>query len=354
MTATTATDAPRRIREYGHSFWRRVIVSRESAIVALLIIVAVVASVSVHGFSQSITLTFLLMDVAPTLLIALPMTLIMVTGEIDLSVGSMVGLSSVTVGALVQAHWPFGVAAIVALLVGVIGGAINGFLVTVVGLPSLAVTIGTLALFRGIAVGILGTTAVTSFPSEWTALAQATISGTTLPYIMVPFVILLVVFVVLLHFTPFGRGIYATGLSKDAATFSGVHVPRTKMILFVLSGLISAFAGIFYTLRFGTARGDNATGLELQVIAAVVLGGVSVFGGRGKIYGVVAAVLLIGSLSSALRLAYITSDVINIITGVLLIISVVGASVLNWAQRRRRRPAQPPASTPTVSTSTAA
>jgi len=353
MTDTAVATAPRRIRDYGHSFWQRLIVSRESAIVALLIIVAVVASLSVRGFSQPITLTFLLMDVAPTLLIALPMTCIMITGEIDLSVGSMVGLSSVTVGALIQAHWPFGAAAIAALLVGVVGGAVNGFLVTVVGLPSLAVTIGTLALYRGIAVGILGTTAVTDFPKQWTALAQATVSGTTLPYIMVPFVVLLVIFVVLLHFTPFGRGIYAVGLSKDAATFSGVHVERTKMVLFVLSGVISAFAGIFYTLRFGTARGDNATGLELQVIAAVVLGGVSVFGGRGKIYGVVAAVLLIGSLSSALRLANITSDVINIITGALLIVSVVGASVLNWAQRARRRPTQPPAPIP-VATSTAA
>jgi rhamnose transport system permease protein len=350
MTDTVQTPAARSILAYEHPWWRRVLVSRESAIVGLLIIVSVVASVSVRGFSQPITLTFLLLDVAPTLLIALPMALIMITGEIDLSVGSMVGLSSVVVGALVQAHVPFEVAALAALVVGVVGGAFNGFLVTVVGLPSLAVTIGTLALFRGIAVGILGTTAVTDFPDLWTALAQAKVSGTTIPYIMVPFLILLVIFAILLHFTPFGRGIYAIGLSKDAARFSGVHVERTKMILFILSGLISAFAGIFLTLRFGTARGDNATGLELQVIAAVVLGGVSVFGGRGQLYGVVAAVLLIGALSSALRLANITSDVINIITGVLLVISVVGASVLNWAQRARRRPAK----TSTAAASTAA
>jgi rhamnose transport system permease protein len=351
MTDTaTATTTSRVIRDHDRPLWRRVILSRESAIVGLLIIVAVVASVSIRGFGQPITLTFLLMDVAPTLLIALPMTLIMITGEIDLSVGSMVGLSSVVTGALVQAHWPFGSAALVALAVGVIGGAVNGLLVTVVGLPSLAVTIGTLALFRGVAVGILGTTAVTDFPEFWTALAQAKVAGTTIPYIMVPFVILLAVFIVLLHFTPFGRGIYAIGMSKDAARFSGVHVERTKLILFILSGLISAFAGIFYTLRFGTARGDNATGLELQVIAAVVLGGVSVFGGRGQLYGVVAAVLLIGALSSALRLANITSDVINIITGVLLVVSVVGASVLTWLQRARRRPSR----APSVATSTAA
>src|SRR5690606_34063725 len=145
------------------------------------------------------------LDVAPILFIALPMTLVIVTGEIDLSVGSMVGLSSVVTGALVQSGAPFEVAAIAALLVGVLGGAFNGFLVTVVGLPSLAVTIGTLALFRGLAVGLLGTTAVTDFPDLWTALAKAKISGTQIPYIVIPFLVVLAIFVIVLHFPPFGR-----------------------------------------------------------------------------------------------------------------------------------------------------
>lgn len=337
-TITASTSTNRVTRDFEKPLWRRMLISRESAIVLLLIIVTAYAAMTVRGFGQPITLTYLLMDVAPILLIALPMTLIMITGEIDLSVGSMVGLASVVTGAGVQAGMPFEAAALLALAVGVVGGAFNGFLVTVVGLPSLAVTIGTLALFRGIAVGVLGTTAVTDFPEAWTALAKAKIAGTTIPYIMVPFLILLVIFVIVLHFTPFGRGIYAIGLSKDAARFSGIHVERTKFILFVLAGVVSAFAGIYFTLRFGSARGDNATGLELQVIAAVVLGGVSVFGGRGQLYGVVAAVLLIGVLSSALRLANVTSDVINVITGVLLVLSVVGASVLAWLQRTRRRP----------------
>lgn len=342
MTTATTTSTNRVSRDFEKPLWRRIVVSREMAIVALLVIVTAYAIAKVRGFGQPITLNYLLLDVAPILLIALPMTLVMITGEIDLSVGSMVGLASVVTGASVQAGIPFEVAALLALLVGVVGGAFNGFLVTTVGLPSLAVTIGTLALFRGLAVGVLGTTAVTDFPEMWTALAKAKIAGTTIPYIMVPFLVLLVVFVVILHFTPFGRGIYAIGLSKDAARFSGIHVERTKFLLFVLSGLVSAFAGIYFTLRFGSARGDNATGLELQVIAAVVLGGVSVFGGRGQIYGVVAAVLLIGVLSSALRLANVTSDVINVITGALLVLSVVGASILTWLQRARRRPGRLP------------
>ena len=349
-TASTPTTTTTRVaRDFDKPLWRRILLTREWAIVGLLILVVVVSAVTVRGFSQPITLNYLLLDIAPILLIALPMTLIMITGEIDLSVGSMVGLSSVVTGVAVQAGMPFEVAALLALFVGVVGGAVNGFLVTVVGLPSLAVTIGTLALFRGLAVGLLGTTAVTDFPEMWTALAKAKITGTTIPYITVPFLILLAIFVVILHFTPFGRGIYAIGLSKDAARFSGVHVERTKFILFVLAGLVSAFAGIYYTLRFGSARGDNATGLELQVIAAVVLGGVSVFGGRGQLYGVVAAALLIGVLSSALRLANVTSDVINIITGALLVLSVVSASVLTWLQRARRRPSRPPSVAATAS-----
>jgi rhamnose transport system permease protein len=150
--------------------------------------------------------------------------------------------------------------------------------------------------------------------------------------------ILAVIFAVVLHFTPFGRGIYAIGLSAEAAQFSGVRVKRTKLILFVVIGIISALAGIYYTLRYGSSRGDNATGMELQVIAAVLLGGVSIFGGRGAIHGVIGGVLLIGVLASALRLANVTSDVINIITGVLLVLSVVSSSVLAWVQSRRARP----------------
>jgi rhamnose transport system permease protein len=178
---------------------------------------------------------------------------------------------------------------------------------------------------------------VTDFPQFWTDLAKSKIGGSALPTIVIPFLVLLVVFVLLLHFTRFGRGIYSIGLSSEAATFSGVHVNRTKFILFVLAGAVSAFAGIYYTLRFGSARGDNATGLELQVIAAVLLGGVSIFGGRGALHGVIAGVLLIGVLGSALRLANVTADVINIITGVLLVLSVVSTSFLLWLQRTGQR-----------------
>ena len=340
-TSATPTSAPapsgaaRSYPGYGRPFWQRVLLRRETAIIALLVIVIIVASATVDHFAAPITYNFLLLDMAPVLLIALPMTMVIITGEIDLSVASAMGLASSIVGLLVQAHWPFAGAAVFALVIGAVGGAINGLLVTVVGLPSLAVTIGTLALYRGIAQGLLGTTAVTSFPTFWTDLATSTIPGTLIPSVTILIVILAVVFGVLLHFTPFGRGVYAIGLSSDAAAFSGVKIARTKFILFVLAGVISALAGIFYTLRFGSARGDNATGLELSVVAAVLLGGVSIFGGRGALPGVLAGALLIGVLSSALRLAGITSDVINVITGTLLVLSVIVTSFLAWLQRTR-------------------
>ncbi|HEY3410702.1 MAG TPA: ABC transporter permease, partial [Propionicimonas sp.] len=209
----------------------------------------------------------------------------------------------------------------------------------------LAVTIGTLALYRGIAVGLLGTTAITTFDKWWTTLIKSKIGTTGVPTVMILFVVLLAAFTIMLHFTPFGRGVFAIGLSKDAAVFSGVNAERTRLILFVLSGLMAALAGIYYALYYTSARGDNATGMELQVIAAVVLGGVSVFGGRGALHGVIAGVLLIGVLSKALQLVNITSDVVSIITGVLLVLSVIAGSVMNWVQSRRVKPA--PAGTPT-------
>jgi rhamnose transport system permease protein len=323
--------------EYSQPFWRRLLATRESAVILLLVAVVAYSLVNVANFDGPLTLTFLLLDVAPILLIALPMTLVIVTGEIDLSVASVVGLSSVLVGVLVEAGWSMPAAGLVALLAGLACGALNGFLVAYVGLPSLAVTIGTLALFRGIAVGLLGTKAVTDFPEKWTDLATAEIGETGIPLVMVLFVALAAVFTYLLHFSSFGRGIYDTGLNAEAAHFTGVNVERTKFLLFLLTGVVSALAGIYYTLRFGSSRGDNAAGLELQVIAAVLLGGVSIFGGRGKLHGVIAGVLLIGVISSALRLEGYTVNITIIIIGLLLVASVVSTSVLDWVSTQTTR-----------------
>lgn len=336
MTALTAPEqaAPRRYADFGRPAWRRLLFTREMAIIALLVIVVAVALLMVPKFAGPLTFGYMTFEITPILFISLAMAPVMITGDIDLSVGSMVGLTSVTVGLCSQAGLSIPVALVVALLVGALGGVVNGLLVTRVGLPALAVTIGTLALYRGIAVGLLGTTAITKFDPWWTALVRTKIPGTGVPVVLILFVVLLACFVVMLHFTAFGRGIFALGLSKDAATFSGVNTDRTRVILFILSGLMSALAGVYYSLYYTSARGDNATGLELQVIAAVVLGGVSVWGGRGALHGVVAGVLLIGVLSKALQLVNVTSDVVGIITGALLVLSVIAGSVVAWVRSK--------------------
>jgi len=335
-TATIGAPAERAYPSYAHPWWRRTLLTREFAIIALLVVVFCWATFEVANFNSPLTIYFLGLDNAEIMLIALPMALVIITGEIDLSVASVVGLSSVMVGILHQdVGLTIPVAGLIAILVGAVAGVLNGFLVAYVGLPSLAVTIGTMALYRGLAVGLLGTTAKTDFPEKWTNLAQDHIGNSRFPLIVVPILVLVVVFVWLLHFSPFGRGVYEIGLNDEAARFSGVNVERTKLILFTLTAAISAFAGIYITLRTGNARGDNATGDELKVIAAVLLGGVSIFGGRGRLHGVIAGVLLIGVIQSAMRLENETVNVINIVIGVLLVLSVMATALLAWLPRVR-------------------
>lgn len=335
MLLPSHSQAPPRVYEYyGKPLWQRTLLTREFAVIAMLALVAIFATLTVRNFASPLTLSYLLLDTAAILLVALPMTLILVSGEIDLSVASAVGLSNVVLGALYAAGWPIQWAIAAALASGAVVGLVNGVLVAFVGLPSLAVTIGTLALFRGIAVGILGSASITDFPAHLKSLANQNIPGTAVPFVMIVVIILVVVFALLLHRTTFGRSLYFIGRSPKVAQFSGVKVARTKLILFIFSGVIAALAGVYFTFRYGSARGDNAEGLELTVIAAVLLGGVSIFGGRGAIHGVVAAVLLIGIIQSALRLANVTADVINIVIGALLIASVVVPSCLAWVRRR--------------------
>jgi rhamnose transport system permease protein len=306
-------------------------------ITTFLVLFLVIASVTVEGFASTRNAGFLLLDVAVIALIALPLTLIVVTGEIDLSVASTVGLSSAVMGKLWFAGLPLEAIIPIVLLLGAVLGAFNGFLVTKVGLPSLAVTIGTLALYRGLAFVVLGDQAVADFPRAWTSWAISSIGETGIPVVIVPLLVLVAITAVLLHATPVGRSLYAMGNSEDAARFSGIGVGRTKFWLFVAAGVVSALGGIYWTLRYGSARADNATGLELQVVAAILLGGVSIFGGSGGLVGVIAGALLLGSLRNALQLVNVPADVLNIVTGVLLIIAVVTPQVAA-AVRSRRRP----------------
>jgi rhamnose transport system permease protein len=261
-----------------------------------------------------------LMEVA---IMALPMTLVIIAGEIDLSVESMAGLASSLLGFLWAAGVPLWLGIPLVLLVGVLGGLLNGLLVARGGLPSLVVTLGTLALFRGMALIVLGPDGVSDFPPAFTGFGFGYVPGTLIPWPFVIFVAMAIVLAIVLHRTWIGRQIYAIGKNPSAARYSGVRVTRVKVSLFVLSGLVSSLAGIILTARLNTARADAATGLTLTVVTIVLLGGVNIFGGSGTIPGVVLAVLVIAVMQNALRLASVTVQVQAIALGLLLILSVV-------------------------------
>jgi len=336
---TALTDKPvRTYRDYGRPLWRRVLLTHEMAVVAAVVLVYVVAAFTVKNFTSPLTWQYLLPDLVAVLLIALPMTLVIITGEIDLSVASAAALAGGVFGVANQAGVPTALAALLGLVTGFAAGAFNGFFITVLGLPSLAVTIGTLALFRGVAQGIIGNAGAGGFPDELRDVVLSRIPGTPIPSAIVVVALLAIVFAVVLHATPTGRGIFAIGLSSEAARFSGVRIERTKFALFTVSGGVAGLAGMYYALRTGVALPDNTAGLELNVIAAVLLGGVSIFGGRGALHGVIAGVLLIGLLGRALILGGFGSDVVSIVTGGLLVLSVVTTSFLAWARRRRVKP----------------
>jgi rhamnose transport system permease protein len=306
----------------------------ESALFVLLVLVAVLGSAATGGaFLTGRGLFNVGSDLAVVALIALPLTLVVVAAEIDLSVASVLGLSSALIGQLWNAGWPLEGILPFVIVVGAVCGALNGFLVTKLGLPSLAVTIGTLALYRGLAFVVLGDQAVADFPDSYTRLGTSPVPGTWIPYSILLFAALAVVFGLLLHNTTFGRAVYAVGANEEAARFSGIRVKRIKFVLFVLTGAVAALAGIVYTLRFASARADNGTGLELDVVTAVLLGGVSIFGGRGTVLGAILGALVLGGLTDALIVDDIANEVVKLVTGILLLASVFAPAVTNRLTR---------------------
>ncbi|WP_250473816.1 ABC transporter permease [Caballeronia sp. GAFFF1] len=309
---------------------------------AMLVIVLVVSLVAGRAiapmFLSSANLSNMLADFTEIALIALPMTLVIVAAEIDLSVASVLGASSALMAVLWHMGLPMPLVIAIVLVAGTLAGLLNGLVIVRFGLPSLAVTIGTLALFRGLAYVLLGDQAIADFPASYTAFGIDTVGDTFLP---TPFLLVIagaIVFTVLLQATPFGRSLYAIGANPTAAQFSGIDVGKTKLRLFMMSGAMSALAGIVYTLRFTSARGDNGEGFELSVIAAVLFGGVSIFGGRGSMIGVLLSLVIIGVLRNALTLADVSSETLTIVTGALLLSSVLIPNlVARWRAVREKR-----------------
>jgi rhamnose transport system substrate-binding protein len=256
-------------------------------------------------------------------LLAIAMTPVLITGGIDLSVGAMMGLSAVVLGAAWHDwHLPFPAAVLGAMLVGAAGGSLNASLIAWLGLPPLIVTLGSMALFRGIAEGItLAAVNYTDFPPRFLFLGQGYLWG-VIPAQLPIFLLVFGAWFVLLHRSAIGRALYAIGFSPGAALYAGLPVRARVALVYVLSGLVSSLAAVIYIAHLGQARSDAGTGYELDAITAVVLGGTSVFGGRGTLWGTLLGLLTLTVLQNGLHLAALPSELAGVLTGVLLVATI--------------------------------
>jgi rhamnose transport system substrate-binding protein len=256
-------------------------------------------------------------------LLAIALTPVIVTGGIDLSVGSMMGLAAVMFG-VANRDWglPVPVAALISLTVGGAGGALNAVLIARLGIPPLIVTLGTFSLFRGIAEGITHAAInYTGFPAGFLALGQGYLWG-VIPAQLPILAIVLAGYAVLLHRSVIGRALYAIGFTQAGARYAGIPVAKRIGLVYFLSGVVSSLAAIIYVAHLGQARSDAGNGYELDAITAVVLGGTSVFGGSGTLLGTVLGLFSISVLRNGLRLAALPSELAGVLTGALLLATI--------------------------------
>lgn len=298
---------------------------RHESVLALLLVLtlAVLAQQSDKFFTMANMLNQgrLMAEVG---IIALAMTFVIVTAGIDLSVGSILGLVAIVMGVLWQkAGLPLPVAIGLGVVLGCIAGFANGFIITKFGVPPLITTLGTLALYRGLAEGISQARSVRGYPDWFFTLGQGELWG--IPTQLWIFLLLAIITAVILGLTPSGRATYAIGSNSIAAEFSGIPVRNSYLIIYTLSGLFSAIAAVIFVSRVSTTRSDMGTGLELDVITAVVLGGSSIFGGKGTIIGTLLGLTLMQALKNGLSLAGVKGDGTIVMIGVVLI----GALILS-------------------------
>jgi rhamnose transport system permease protein len=258
--------------------------------------------------------------------LALAMTIIIIHGDIDLSVASNVGFSAAVLGLSHEAGMPIAAAAVAALVTGTVLGAFNGVLVTGLGLPSLVVTLGTLALFRGMTQVVLGDGAVTGYPAPF--LGADTIRVGPVPLPLLVFVLLAVAAWVLMEKSGYGLRARLIGSNGRAAAFSGIRAGRSRLIAFALGGLMAGTAAVLITSRLGSTRSNTALGLELLVITVVVLGGTDIFGGRGTVGGTVVALFSVFAVRESLAINNVNGQVQDAVMGAILILTIAAPTAL--------------------------
>lgn len=307
----------------------RLVGNREAVLLLILVLLMVVMSTLSDSFLTASNLLRTTRFFTEVGLIALGMTLVIILAGIDLSVGSLLALVSVTIGFSFAAGIPLPLAILLGMVVGIAGGLFNGVVSTKLGVHPLVVTLGTLALYRGLAFGISDADAVSNYPGWFAYFGQYYVG--LVPGQLFVFVAAIAVTWVLLARTPFGRYVYAIGANEEAARFAGIPVGRVKIATYAGTGLLVAIAATIFTSRVSSARADFGNGLELDVIAAVVLGGTSIYGGVGTIPGTVLGVLIIAVLRNGLQLGGVSSTWQLFLLGVLLIVAVL----INEFLRRR-------------------
>ncbi len=301
--------------------WRWLTV-QEAVLVGILILVVVVLSFKSDRFLTAANLLNQTRFLSEVALLTVPMTFIIILGGIDLSVGSMMALGAVLLGFSWQSFgFPLWAAVCVALFGGTLAGLLNGLVIVYLGVPPLIVTLATLAIYRGLSFGISESRSVNGFPDSFAFWGSGDIGG--LPVQLYLLVGVLVISALALARTPLGRCVYAIGNNETAARFAGLRVGRIKLIMYSFSGFMAAVAGFIFTSRVTSTRADAATGLELDVIAAVVFGGTSIFGGRGTILGTALGVVIIQLLKNGLQLAGLRGEATVILIGTVLILSIL-------------------------------
>ncbi|SEU10748.1 ABC transporter permease [Paracoccus homiensis] len=316
--SSIATNTGRKIPDQLTSPASRALRSWESLLLLVAVFIFILNSFASPYFLDPWNLSDATFNFTEKAMIAFAMALLIIAGEIDLSVAAIIALASTAMGIVMQAGFGTPVIVLTGLATGLLCGAFNGLMVTRLGLPSIVVTIGTMSLFRGISFIILGDGAFRGYPDSFAVFGQ----GYAFWVITVEFVIfalLAVIYAVILHRTNFGRAVFAIGNNPTAALFSGIRVARVKMILFLLTGLMSGLAAVCLTSRLGSTRSSIASGMELEVVTMVVLGGVNILGGTGTIGGVVIAAFVMGLVTFGLGLLNVPGIVMSIFIGLLLI-----------------------------------
>ena len=301
-----------------HSPLERNLKSWESLLLLVAVGIFVANSFASPYFLNAWNLSDATFNFTEKAMIAFAMALLIISGEIDLSVASIIALASTAMGAAVQMGAGTPELIVIGVGVGVVCGAFNGLLVTVMGLPSIVVTIGTMSLFRGVSFIVLGDQAYRGYPADFAFFGQGYVWW-VISFELVLFAMIAVIYGVVLHLTNFGRAVYAIGNNATGALFSGIRVGRIKFILFVLTGLMSGVAAICLTSRLGSTRPSIAFGWELEIVTMVVLGGVSILGGAGSIPGVVIAAFVMGLVTFGLGLLNVPGIAMSIVIGALLI-----------------------------------